>query len=87
MVDKTLLSRSSSACTRHRCDGANTAETVYELTPAGSTWTYKSLYVFSGNKDGLYSFSNVVFDKQGNLYGTTNRGGTNGYGVVFKVKP
>jgi uncharacterized repeat protein (TIGR03803 family) len=32
-------------------------------------------------------FSNVVFDKNGNLYGTTSAGGANGYGVVFKIKP
>jgi uncharacterized repeat protein (TIGR03803 family) len=26
-------------------------------------------------------------DKGGNLYGTTNTGGANGYGEIFKVKP
>jgi uncharacterized repeat protein (TIGR03803 family) len=80
-----LLASGKIYATTH-CDGSNTAGTVYELTPSGSTWTYKSLYVFTGGSDGLYSFSNLVFDK-GNLYGTTNRGGANGYGVVFKVTP
>ena len=37
--------------------------------------------------DGLFSFSNLVFDAQGNLYGTTNQGGAYGDGVIFKVKP
>ena len=67
------------------CDGANNAGTVYELTRVNGTWTYNSLYVFTGGSDGLYSFSNLINDKQGNLYGTTNRGGNNGAGVVFKV--
>jgi uncharacterized repeat protein (TIGR03803 family) len=46
-----------------------------------------SLYVFTGGSDGLFSFSNLVFDKHGDLYGTTNRGGANGSGVVFRIKP
>jgi uncharacterized repeat protein (TIGR03803 family) len=45
------------------------------------------LYTFTGQSDGLYSYSNLVFDKQGNLYGTTKYGGTSGNGVVFKVTP
>jgi uncharacterized repeat protein (TIGR03803 family) len=69
------------------CDGANSAGTVYELVNSSGTWTYNSLYVFTGGSDGLYSFSNLVFDKFGNLYGTTNQGGANGLGVVFKIKP
>jgi uncharacterized repeat protein (TIGR03803 family) len=69
------------------CDGANRAGTVYELTPSGGTWTYKKLYVFTGGSDGLYSIGNPVFDNQRNLYGTTEDGGVNGYGVVYKIKP
>jgi uncharacterized repeat protein (TIGR03803 family) len=67
------------------CDGSNDAGTVYELTKSGSTWTYNSLYVFTGGDDGLFSFSNLANDKAGNLYGTTNLGGNNGAGVVFKI--
>jgi uncharacterized repeat protein (TIGR03803 family) len=69
------------------CDGAYSDGTVYKLTPSGGTWTYTSLYVFTGGADGYYSFSNLVFDKQGNLYGTTIYGGTNVYGVAFKITP
>jgi len=29
----------------------------------------------------------VVLDAAGNLYGTTNNGGTNGEGTVFKIVP
>jgi uncharacterized repeat protein (TIGR03803 family) len=69
------------------CDGDNRAGTVYELTPSAGGWTYTQLYEFTGGSDGQYSFSNLVFDKHGNLYGTTNEGGANGYGVIFKVIP
>jgi uncharacterized repeat protein (TIGR03803 family) len=69
------------------CDGANNSGTVYELTNSGGTWTYNSLYVFTGGSDGQFSFSNLVFDKYGNLYGTTNQGGGNGSGDIFKITP
>jgi|SRR5580658_1894196 uncharacterized repeat protein (TIGR03803 family) len=69
------------------CDGVNDAGTVYELTRSGNTWTYNSLYVFTGGTDGLYSISNLVADSNGNLYGVTFLGGANGYGVAFKVTP
>jgi|HubBroStandDraft_1064217.scaffolds.fasta_scaffold00664_6 uncharacterized repeat protein (TIGR03803 family) len=69
------------------CDGANDAGTVYKLTPSGDTWTYDSLYVFTGGSDGLFSISNLVADSKGNLYGVTLLGGTDGEGVAFKVTP
>ena len=68
------------------CDGANNAGTVWELTPARGSWTYTLLYTFTGGTDGLYSFSNLVMEK-GKLYGTTNEGGADNYGVVFEVTP
>ncbi len=69
------------------CDGANDAGTVYKLTPSNGVYSYTSLYVFTGGKDGQYSFSNLVSDKHGNLYGTMNGGGVKGDGVIFMVKP
>jgi uncharacterized repeat protein (TIGR03803 family) len=69
------------------CDGAYNAGTVWMLSPSAGTWTYTELYTFTGGTDGLYSFSNLVMDKSGNLYGTTNLGGANGEGVIFKVTP
>ena len=68
------------------CDGAYSAGTVYKLTPAAGSWTYTSLYVFTGGSDGLYSYSNLVV-AHGHIYGTTNAGGANGLGVVFEVAP
>jgi len=38
--------------------------------------------------DGAYpTFVTPVLDKKGNLYGTTNSGGTYGYGTAFEVTP
>ncbi len=82
-----LLDSSGNLYATTHCDGAYSAGTVYKLTNSGGTWTYSELYTFTGGTDGLYSFSNLVADKLGNLYGTTKQGGQNGYGVVFKVTP
>jgi uncharacterized repeat protein (TIGR03803 family) len=54
--------------------------------PAAKAQTYKDLYNFTGGSDGGYpAYVTLVRDKAGNLYGTTNSGGANGYGTVFKV--
>jgi len=66
------------------CDGANSAGTVYELTPSGSSYNFTLLYTFTGGTDGLYSFSNPVVE-QDHVYGTTNIGGGNGNGDVWEV--
>jgi uncharacterized repeat protein (TIGR03803 family) len=81
-----LLSGGKIYATTH-CDGNYDAGTVYELTRSGNTWNYTSLYVFTGGTDGLYSFSSLLLDSQGNLWGTTKQGGANGEGVIFKVTP
>src|SRR5271155_418852 len=52
-----LLDSSGDIYATTHCDGANDAGTVYELTPSAGTWTYNSLYVFTGGSDGLFSFS------------------------------
>jgi uncharacterized repeat protein (TIGR03803 family) len=58
--------------------GVNDLGTVYELIPrAGGTWGEKVLCNFAGTSgSGAYPFGNLVFDSKGNLYGTTNKGGT-----------
>jgi uncharacterized repeat protein (TIGR03803 family) len=82
-----IMDASGSLYGTTHCDGANNAGTVYKLTYLGGTWIYHSLYVFTGGSDGLYSFSNLVFDANGNLYGSTDLGGANGSGVVFRITP
>ena len=65
--------------------GANGGGTVFELSPTG---TETVLYSFgSQSGDGLNSRAGLVFDKKGNLYGTTINGGAYGQGTVFKLTP
>jgi uncharacterized repeat protein (TIGR03803 family) len=45
------------------------------------------LYSFTGGADGLGPQAGLVFDKKGNLYGTTDQGGAFGNGTVFKLVP
>lgn len=57
---------------------------VFELTPAeGGTWTEKLLYVFTAGEQDTVGDPNstLIFDKAGNLYGTTMWSG------VFELTP
>jgi uncharacterized repeat protein (TIGR03803 family) len=67
------------------CDGQYSSGSVYELQRSGSTYNYVDLYDFTGGTDGQYVFSNPAFDAQGDIFGTTNVGGS-GYGVVWEVR-
>lgn len=49
--------------------------------------TTKVLYNFAGGTDGANPWAGVIFDSKGNLYGTTNDGGTCGCGDVFELTP
>ena len=62
---------------------------VFELAPDGSGgWTENILHTFTNNgTDGYTPDAGVMFDSAGNLYGTTNSGGANGYGTVFQLSP
>jgi uncharacterized repeat protein (TIGR03803 family) len=59
---------------------------VYEITTAGQE---KILYSFKGSQsvDGAAPFASMIFDSQGNLYGTTYAGGKYGFGTIFKLTP
>ena len=60
---------------------------VFELSSKGNGgWTESVLHSFTGGKDGKNPSGPVVVDSEGNLYGTTQGGGANGYGVVFELK-
>jgi uncharacterized repeat protein (TIGR03803 family) len=74
--------------------GSDGGGTVFELSPGSNgAWTETILYNFAGGSDGFAPFAGVVFDSAGNLYGTTERGGTaglgviTGFGVVFELSP
>lgn len=69
--------------------GAHGAGAVFELSPeAGGSWTETVLYSFTGGLDGANPFyADVIFDRAGNLYGTTVEGGSFDQGTVFKLTP
>jgi len=60
---------------------------VYELMPSGGGWTESVVYSFTGANDGSTPNGGVIFDKAGNLYGTTTNGGTYGNGTVYQLTP
>jgi uncharacterized repeat protein (TIGR03803 family) len=62
---------------------------VFKLAPDGKGgWTETVLHAFDG-VDGSQPVASLVFDKAGNLYGTTSFGGAQAYGRgnVFKLSP
>ena len=66
---------------------------VFKLTPSDGSWTYTSLHDFTGGSDGANPVGNVIFDGNGNMYGTASAGGAfsncdNGpCGVVWEITP
>ena len=69
---------------------------IFQLSPSEGTWVFEVIYAFngfSGSKDGLGPEAGLVFDSEGNLYGTTLRGGAfgsgegSGFGTVFELSP
>jgi uncharacterized repeat protein (TIGR03803 family) len=66
---------------------------VFQLTPKlDGRWTEKVLHRFTGSWDGRGPGAGLIFDRAGNLYGTTRVGGdlrcnNSGCGVVFKLAP
>jgi uncharacterized repeat protein (TIGR03803 family) len=72
--------------------GTSDFGTVFEVAPPGTAWTETVLYSFAGGNDGASPHSDLIFDKAGNLYGTTVFGGdqyhcTGGCGTVFQLAP
>jgi len=83
--DLVLDSSGNLFATTH-CDGVGQNGTIYELVPAGGAWNFTQLWLFDGS-DGSFLFSDLTFDNQGNLYGTTSSGGEYFYGEVFRLTP
>jgi uncharacterized repeat protein (TIGR03803 family) len=55
--------------------------TIFKLTTNGN---FTSLYSFTGTNDGANPYAGLLQGSDGNFYGTTFFGGTNGYGTVFR---
>jgi uncharacterized repeat protein (TIGR03803 family) len=62
---------------------------------ASKGWAESAIYSFSGGADGAFPSATLIFDTEGNLYGTAGGGGSasctgvlpNGCGVLFKLIP
>ncbi len=70
--------------------GARRSGVVFELSPVGESWKETVLYDFCSQgdcADGASPESGLIFDRAGNLYGTTVFGGTTGTGTVFELSP
>jgi uncharacterized repeat protein (TIGR03803 family) len=65
--------------------GATNVGTVFKISPGGS---YTNLYSFGiYPNDGTYPAGALVQGSDGNFYGTTEAGGTNFDGTVFRISP
>lgn len=62
--------------------GTNGQGTIFKLTTNG---TFSSLYSFTGTNDGGNPYAGLAQGRDGNFYGTTFYGGTNGFGTVFEL--
>jgi hypothetical protein len=68
---------------------------VFQLKPPkkkGGAWPLGVVHDFTGDPDGAYPAAGLVLDKVGNLYSTTQMGGTGacypaGCGTVFEASP
>jgi uncharacterized repeat protein (TIGR03803 family) len=74
--------------------GLNGMGMVYELSPTGNGWRRTVLHSFSvDGVDGYFPTGGVIFDSAGNLYGTTEFGGSGncnvgfGCGTIFELSP
>jgi uncharacterized repeat protein (TIGR03803 family) len=76
----------------------NQPGTIFRLSPPATgagPWNLTTLYAFKGHSDGGNPLGGVIFDKQGNLYGTTEHGGDDtsasgcqfGCGTIFEISP
>jgi uncharacterized repeat protein (TIGR03803 family) len=64
--------------------GVNSDGTVFKITPAG---TETVLWSFGSGTDGTDPYGGLIQGSDGNFYGMTYHGGTNGKGTAFKITP
>jgi len=84
-----LYSTTSSGGANNSCSQVNSSGcgTVFRLTrDAKGQWKESVIYSFKGNH-GWEPLGNLIFDKKGNLYGTTSQGGRYRGGTVFQLSP
>src|ERR1022692_2359992 len=65
--------------------GTNSAGTIFKITPGGTLATLYSFCPQTNCTDGAEPEAGLFQAANGDLYGTTYFGGTNGQGTVFKI--
>lgn len=61
---------------------------VYQLTPkTKAKWKFDILYSFKDEPDGGFPYGGLLFDAQGNIFGTTYYAGQNDAGAVYELSP
>lgn len=68
--------------------GAYNNGMVFNLGPVSVfNWYEIIAHAFAGGRDGAVPYSSLIFNVNGNAYGTTHDGGAKGVGTVFKLAP
>lgn len=88
-LEGTLIFDAAGNCYGTSPNGGNYGHgAIFELSgPFGGNWVLTPIYSFTGGIDGGWPNPTLIFDKAGNLYGTTLQGGASGAGTVFQLKP
>ena len=67
--------------------GAHSQGTVFKMTRSGILTTLYSFCAQSNCADGSAPYAGLILATDGNFYGTTQSGGANRSGTVFKITP
>ncbi|HZT43586.1 MAG TPA: choice-of-anchor tandem repeat GloVer-containing protein [Chthonomonadaceae bacterium] len=68
--------------------GANGTGTIFKVTPSGTLTvlhTFSALDSSNHNADGARPVAGLAIGADGNFYGITTAGGTNGFGAFYKI--
>jgi uncharacterized repeat protein (TIGR03803 family) len=65
--------------------GANGDGTVFQITTGGTLTTIHNFNHFNPT-DGSEPYSGLIQATDGNLYGTTDRGGSHNVGIVYRTR-
>jgi uncharacterized repeat protein (TIGR03803 family) len=68
--------------------GSSNFGTVFRVAPNGNGgYIFSVLYSFPGGAGGANPQGSLIMDASGILYGTTQNGGSDGWGTVFRLAP
>lgn len=67
--------------------GSNNAGTVFKISPSGTYTLLHSFVDVAPNYDAQLPTAGLTLGTDGNLYGTTERGGTQNGGAIYRITP